>query len=199
MPRTKEANELIKEMRRKDILRTALHLFCEKGYDAITMDDIAKACNISHGLIYHYFSKKFDILDSLFKESKEKFEALFGEFTFRKETGHAFFEKITDYILSAISLGEDYPYYICLFLSIRFSPYTYSQFSNASYFKNIEHQFEVAQKEGIYEEGNVKEYILCYLYLLKSIVDHSIKEKENHIIPSANVVLNILKRSNVND
>ncbi|NIW45213.1 MAG: TetR family transcriptional regulator, partial [Gammaproteobacteria bacterium] len=44
------------ETRREEIIDAALRVFSEKGFNAATNKDIAKAAGIrSPGLIYHYF------------------------------------------------------------------------------------------------------------------------------------------------
>lgn len=54
----------LEKQRREQILSVALGMFYEKGYKNTTMSDIAKAANISKGLIYHYFKNKAEILFS---------------------------------------------------------------------------------------------------------------------------------------
>jgi len=49
--------------RREQILRGALKAFAEKGFDAVTNKEIAKAAGLaSPGLIYHYFDSKLSLL-----------------------------------------------------------------------------------------------------------------------------------------
>jgi len=48
--------------RRSHILQAALKVFAEKGFDAATNKDIARAAGITPGLIYHYFRNKRDVL-----------------------------------------------------------------------------------------------------------------------------------------
>ncbi len=50
------------EKRRDQIVRAAVGLFSERGYFQTTMDDIAKAADVSKGLIYLYFKDKNDVL-----------------------------------------------------------------------------------------------------------------------------------------
>lgn len=57
------------EKRREQILEAAEKLFAEKGFDRTTIDDIAEACKVAPGLIYHYFDSKTEILKVLL-ESK---------------------------------------------------------------------------------------------------------------------------------
>lgn len=39
-------------------MKTALRLFAERDYSAVTMQDIARACRANHSLIYYYFRNK---------------------------------------------------------------------------------------------------------------------------------------------
>jgi len=39
-------------------MKTALRLFAERDYAAVTMQDIARACRANHSLIYYYFRNK---------------------------------------------------------------------------------------------------------------------------------------------
>jgi len=57
-----EPSKMKKEQRRESILETALGLFVEKGFEATTMREIAKAEGISETLLYRFFSKKQDVL-----------------------------------------------------------------------------------------------------------------------------------------
>lgn len=56
------------EVRKQEILDTAMKLFHEKGYDATSIADIAKAMNVVPGLCYRYFSSKKEIFDIAIKE-----------------------------------------------------------------------------------------------------------------------------------
>ena len=45
------------------IIKAAIQLFSQKGYDATRVNDIASAANVNKALIYYYFKSKEDILD----------------------------------------------------------------------------------------------------------------------------------------
>ena len=45
-----------------EIEQVALRLFAEQGYDNVTTDDIAQACNISVRTLFRYFAAKRDLL-----------------------------------------------------------------------------------------------------------------------------------------
>ncbi len=56
------------EIRKQEILDTAMKLFHEKGYDATSIADIAKEMNVVPGLCYRYFASKKEIFDVAVKE-----------------------------------------------------------------------------------------------------------------------------------
>jgi len=50
---------------KKDIvLETATRLFIKEGYKNISMDDVAKACNVTKATIYYYYPTKGDLYTS---------------------------------------------------------------------------------------------------------------------------------------
>jgi AcrR family transcriptional regulator len=59
---------LPKRYRREDILKASLHLFAEKGFHGTSMRDIARAADITEGLIYHYFASKRDLFRAIIEE-----------------------------------------------------------------------------------------------------------------------------------
>ncbi|WNF36512.1 TetR/AcrR family transcriptional regulator [Bacillaceae bacterium IKA-2] len=56
---------------KKNILSTALKLFSEKGYDNVTIDDIATKSGTSKGAFYNHFHSKYEIFLEKFKEIDE--------------------------------------------------------------------------------------------------------------------------------
>ena len=60
MPRNKYP-----EVTEKAILDTAKRLFLEHGYEHVTLQDIAEACGLTRGAIYHHFHGKEEMLDAV--------------------------------------------------------------------------------------------------------------------------------------
>ncbi|HTX60954.1 MAG TPA: helix-turn-helix domain-containing protein, partial [Methanobacterium sp.] len=56
-----ERKEREKENRRNDIISTAERLFYEKGYENITMADIAEGTELARSTLYLYFKNKKEI------------------------------------------------------------------------------------------------------------------------------------------
>jgi AcrR family transcriptional regulator len=53
------------DRRREALLATALKLFAERGVAGTTIADIAAASGSAHGLVYHYFAGKDDLLQAI--------------------------------------------------------------------------------------------------------------------------------------
>ncbi len=51
------------------ILRAAVRVFADKGYHACRVGDIAAEAGVAHGLLYHYFRSKEDVLETIFRET----------------------------------------------------------------------------------------------------------------------------------
>lgn len=57
--------------RRRQILDAAVAVFARQGFHGCRVSDIADEAHVAYGLVYHYFSSKDEILDTLFLERWE--------------------------------------------------------------------------------------------------------------------------------
>jgi AcrR family transcriptional regulator len=55
--------------KRKLILDAAIRVFAEHGYHGARVGDIAEDAGVAHGLLYHYFASKDDVLRTIFVEN----------------------------------------------------------------------------------------------------------------------------------
>lgn len=80
---TKKKEALIK-FNQKNIVEAASKLFETKGFEATTVDDIAKEADYSKSTVYVYFKSKDEILDTILLEHfillREAFEDVVGDF-----------------------------------------------------------------------------------------------------------------------
>ena len=54
--------------KRRVILDAAMRVFARQGFHTCRVSDIADEAGVAYGLVYHYFSSKEEILDTLFLE-----------------------------------------------------------------------------------------------------------------------------------
>src|SRR5215475_11818800 len=71
MPRSKSANEAIREQRRTQILFSAAKVFARKGYAGTKIPDLAVAAEMSQGLLYRYFAGKEEVFSSLVEQATQ--------------------------------------------------------------------------------------------------------------------------------
>jgi AcrR family transcriptional regulator len=55
--------------KRRIILDAAVRVFARKGYHTSRVGDIAEEAGIAHGLLYHYFASKEEVLETVFREN----------------------------------------------------------------------------------------------------------------------------------
>jgi TetR/AcrR family transcriptional regulator, fatty acid metabolism regulator protein len=70
------------EAKRNLILGAAVRVFARRGYHGSRVGDIAEEAGVAHGLLYHYFSSKDEVLQTIFRENwgalLERFRAVEG-------------------------------------------------------------------------------------------------------------------------
>jgi len=77
---SKPARKIVRlgrEQRVADILRAARDVFCEKGYEAAAVSEIAARLDIVEGTIYKYFESKRELL---LKVLEHWYEEMFGDY-----------------------------------------------------------------------------------------------------------------------
>jgi TetR/AcrR family transcriptional regulator, fatty acid metabolism regulator protein len=57
------------EEKRRQLLDAAVRVFARKGYHASRVGDIAAEAGVAHGLLYHYFASKDQVLEAVFHEN----------------------------------------------------------------------------------------------------------------------------------
>lgn len=56
---------------KKNLLEKGLQLFHERDFDNVTVESIAKECNVSKGAFYVHYNSKYDIFLEKFKDIDE--------------------------------------------------------------------------------------------------------------------------------
>ena len=57
------------EDKRQQLLYAAVRVFARKGFHASRVGDIAEEAGVAHGLLYHYFKSKDQVLEAVFHEN----------------------------------------------------------------------------------------------------------------------------------
>src|SRR5436305_2244452 len=70
---------IIAEEKRRLILDAAVRVFARKGFHTCRVGDIAEEAGVAHGLLYHYFSSKDELLETVFRETWSELLAAIAE------------------------------------------------------------------------------------------------------------------------
>jgi AcrR family transcriptional regulator len=65
MNKTPKYHRLAPEQRREQILNAANALFSERGYDEVSVEDIASSAGVTRGLVHHYFGGRKEVYIAL--------------------------------------------------------------------------------------------------------------------------------------
>ncbi len=103
-----DRKEREKEMRRKDIIDTAEKLFFKKGYENITMADIAKGTELARSTLYLYFKNKKEIYLAISIRGTEILNNMFREYYQKGQTGR---EKVEMLMKAFYRFYKEYPDY----------------------------------------------------------------------------------------
>src|ERR1700712_288955 len=74
MPRRTQADR--RADTRGRLLHAAAELFASRGYDAVSVDEVAAAADRSSGAVYAHFGSKHGLLKALLKSSQETTSAV---------------------------------------------------------------------------------------------------------------------------
>jgi len=146
-----------KEIRRKDIIDAAEEVFFSKGYEAATMDDVAKKAEFSKRTVYVYFNSKeqlhFEIMVRGYRLMIERIET-----SLAKQKDMNALEKIKRIGLTLYQFNIDFPNYFDAIMS----------------YENNEKDFD----EGITDQSKEECYALGEIMFgfLRSTLEEGIKE-----------------------
>ncbi len=68
---TLSVREHVQDDSRADILRAAAFCFMERGYDATSIDDVARRLGATKGRIYHYYPSKADLFADVYRSGMD--------------------------------------------------------------------------------------------------------------------------------
>ncbi len=110
-----------KELRKEQIVLSGLKVFCEKGYDGSTIDDIVLKAKCSHGLFYHYFKSKREIYDHVMDRKRHSFDLTLLDKLSKTESYHDKLILVTKSMFEKVKSDENFSYYFFFILSQCFS------------------------------------------------------------------------------
>lgn len=106
--------------RQLSILAAAVEIIAEQGFQALSLDKIAREINIKKSSIYCHFDSKQEILNAILEGYKTKIVGMFEEISATNNSG---FDKLKSYFFNVCDVVDKNPYYLrlCLFESEQYS------------------------------------------------------------------------------
>jgi AcrR family transcriptional regulator len=103
-----ERREEEKERRRAEILDAAQALYLEKGWDALTVDQVARSARLSRALVYVYFRDKEELLFAIGERAMHLLRNRFTEAAARHSRG---LDQIEAIGRAYMSYAYEFPHY----------------------------------------------------------------------------------------
>jgi AcrR family transcriptional regulator len=97
-----------KDRRRAEIIDAAQDLYRELGWDAVTMDSVARRARLSRALVYVYFKDKRDLHYAIAARALDVLRQRFEEASARERTG---IEKVMAIGRAYMAYGQEFPHY----------------------------------------------------------------------------------------
>jgi AcrR family transcriptional regulator len=193
-PRTAEQNLQIKDETREKILSGALQVFSRRGYAATRIGDIAKACGVSHGLLYYYFKSKDEIFTELAENAiNSSAQAL----QMTEALDLPIMEKIkwiTEEILKYISSDTDSAYYFLLMAQISVTDSLPEGVTNllkgpSVPFVVLTRMLTEGQQQGTIAAGDVTKLVVAYWAAIQGLAIYQIAYGDQFPIPDAEILM----------
>lgn len=97
-----------KDRRRIEIVEAAEDLYRELGWDAVTMDSVAKRARLSRALVYVYFKDKRDLHFAIAVRAMDTLRIRFEEAAGREKGG---LDKVEAIGRAYMAYGQEFPHY----------------------------------------------------------------------------------------
>lgn len=106
-----EARQRKPELKRKMLLKTAAHLFLERGFRKTSMNDLAELLGISKPALYYYFPNKDEILVCCYEQGIAVIESVLNQSGKHEGTG---LEQIRAYIAAYVETIVTIDFGLCV-------------------------------------------------------------------------------------
>lgn len=152
---------------KKDIvLETATKLFIKEGYKNISMDDVAKACNVTKATIYYYYPTKGDLYTAALLAMMDRIrlsilQILEQPISFKKQL-----EQLVEIHLSATVDIDMKNFMREATINLSESQLKEVQASENNMYKTIEHAMQLEMELGTIRKGNATFFAHSFLALM---------------------------------
>lgn len=198
MPKTREQFEQIRLERQKLILNAALFLFATKGFESTTTDEIAATANCSHGLIYHYYPSKEDLIKAVFEnEIKPISKFVFENVDFNQKAKFVLTDLIDAFLLALKNKNDEYVWALHLLLNIHINSMINPQIKHLDQKGKVHDRLieiiDKGKEEGDFNSLSTKEQVAVLMAMFKGLAHARLKVGyKKFICPHSDIIMSML-------
>lgn len=137
-----------RENKRDDIFRCALQLFSEKGYEAVSPNEIVEMVGVTKPTLYYFFGSKEGLFDELLKTNYQSLDALMARCCVYTPDPGRYYRDVYPVLLQVVkalfAFAEENTAFYLMSLSFSFAP-PYSKTATVSEPYHREHYLIVEQ------------------------------------------------------
>lgn len=177
----------------------ALRLFAEKGYDAVSVAEIASAVGVTAPALYKHYKSKQALFDAIIEMSNQSFSSRMGKLGVRfdsdPEEQTAFFMLSEEEQIQVVqqlflhTLGDEYPALFRKMMTVeQFKQPRLAELYNQRYVDAQCDSFEALMQDGIdmgvYKQGNARAMAIQYIspvIVLVGVCDRAPERKEESL------------------
>lgn len=183
-----------KEARRQEILMAALDLFIKKGFGGTRITDIAKAVNMSTGLLFHYFDSKEKLYEALIEMGISGPQAMM---TMDSTDPLVFFQTVAETIFYYLKLNPFSAKMFVLMMQVTYQePATEKIAQMAPQITNIQHTVKIIEKGqqlGQIKEGDPLALSMAFWGAIQGVAQ-TCAMADGLPVPEAKWVVDILRK-----
>lgn len=202
-PLSEEQLDKKREDRQNQIMQSAIKVFVENGYRYTKMGMIAKEAKVSHGLVYHYFSSKEEVLHESLKWAFNQID-MKNYFSQLKGKDSSAIEKIREFTLFAFSPNIEMNYYLFRLIQVLSSlesteeipEQTKELYENTGnyYMEELFPLFVQGQEEGDIVNEDPEKVMGLYFKVLSSLLTNGVEDLKEDLEWSVNRLLKIIQK-----
>ena len=199
MPRTEEANQHIREVRKEQLLQAAARVFARKGLADATVAEIAATAGVSHGLLYRHFASKEEVFAAVVEQSLEQARQLARAALAQPGTAWDRLRWITERIFPGQALGNRPQFFMVVLYALTnegVSEHVHNMaVQQGKIIRDVVQQFVVeGQQSGHVRLGDPQQLTRLFLASIQGLVlSETFRQSNEADLPTLDMVLQILR------
>lgn len=199
--KTKSTNQEMRKQTLSKIEAGALKVFAELGFYGATIQKIATASELSHGLVYHYFKSKEEIFLHLVNSSLDR-TIYIAKMILEESPGSAWdkIESLSKLIVSESLKKESSPFFLLILQANSISSFTQAVSEKVDCLYSILASYiEQGQKEGRICDENPYSLAMTYFACVQGLALLPVQKRNLEAQIKPEIIMNLLQKQGTNE